>query len=133
MINTMDVTVRFAETDALGHVNNTRYFIYMEDARLHLLKELGWNTSHKDWSFVLVSTKCDFINQAYFDQILRIDTSIQKVGTKSFQLSHDILCAQTGTVIARGHAVIAFYNKEEKLSEPIPADLKEKLLQYMNA
>ena len=132
-MNTMDVTVRFAETDALGHVNNTSYFIYMEDARLHLLKELGWNTSHKDWSFVLVSTKCDFINQAYFDQILRIDTSIQKVGTKSFQLSHDILCAQTGTVIARGHAVIAFYNKEEKLSEAIPYDLKEKLRQYMNA
>ena len=94
-MNTMDVTVRFAETDALGHVNNTSYFIYMEDARLHLLKELGWNTSHKDWSFVLVSTKCDFINQAYFDQILRIDTSIQKVGTK---IARSI--AATTTIIA---------------------------------
>ena len=132
-MNTMNVTVRFAETDALGHVNNTSYFIYMEDARLHLLKELGWDSAHSNWSFVLVSTKCDFINQAYFDQILRIDTSIEKVGTKSFHLSHDLFCDQTGTVIARGHAVIAYYNKEEKLSEPIPADLKDKLLQYLTA
>ena len=132
-MNSMDVTVRFAETDALGHVNNTSYFIYMEDARLHLLKELGWNAAHQNWSFVLVSTKCDFINQAYFDQILRIDTSIEKVGTKSFQLSHNISCAQTGTIIAKGYAVIAFYNKEAKLSEPIPEDLKNKLLKNMNA
>ncbi len=130
-MNSMDVTVRFAETDALGHVNNTSYFIYMEDARLHLLKELGWNASHQNWSFVLVSTKCDFINQAFFDQILRINTSIEKVGTKSFQLSHDIACAQTGSIIAKGHAVIAFYNKEARRSEPIPEDLREKLLQHI--
>lgn len=33
------VKVRFCETDALGHINNTSYFIYLEEARIAFLKK----------------------------------------------------------------------------------------------
>lgn len=34
----LKVNVRFSETDALGHINNTSYFIYLEEARMKFLK-----------------------------------------------------------------------------------------------
>lgn len=33
-----EVTIRFCETDLLGHVNNSNYFIYMEDARVQFFQ-----------------------------------------------------------------------------------------------
>ena len=122
------VTVRFSETDALGHVNNTSYFIYLEEARMHFLKEIGQEIKMKNWSFILASTKCDFISQAYFDQILKIDTSVSKVGTKSLQLEHAISCKQTGALIAKGNAILVQFNFDKQESEPIPELLKTKLM-----
>lgn len=34
------VKVRFCETDALGHINNTSYFIYLEEARIAFFEEM---------------------------------------------------------------------------------------------
>lgn len=127
------VTVRFSETDALGHVNNTSYFIYLEEARLHFLKEIEIDMKMKNWSFILASTKCDFLSQAYFDQILKITTSVSRVGTKSFQLEHDISCAQTGSPIAKGTAILVQFNFDKQESEPIPELLKDRLLSLIKA
>ena len=127
------VTVRFAETDALGHVNNTSYFIYLEEARMHFLKEIGQDMKMKNWSFILASTKCDFLSQAYFDQVLKIDTSVFKVGTKSFQLEHAISCKQTGVPIAKGNAILVQFNFDKQESEQIPELLKEKLLSLIES
>lgn len=127
------VTVRFSETDALGHVNNTSYFIYLEEARLHFLKEMEMDLKIRNWSFILASTKCDFLAQAYFDQILKINTTVSRVGTKSFQLEHDIYCAQTGSPIAKGTAILVQFNFDKQESEPIPVLLKEKLLELVEA
>ncbi|MGD7044403.1 acyl-CoA thioesterase [Jeotgalibacillus proteolyticus] len=122
-----EVTVRFCETDALGHVNNTSYFIYLEEARIHFFSSLGYPMDVKRWNFILASTKCDFINQGYFNQVLTITTSISRIGTKSFELDHQILCAQTGEQIAKGNAVIVYFDFESQSSASIPEELKNKL------
>ena len=127
------VTVRFSETDLLGHVNNTSYFIYLEEARLHFLKEMEHELRVRDWTFILASTKCDFLSQAYFDQVLKIETTVSKVGTKSFQLEHSISCKQTGIPIAKGHAVLVQFNFDKQESEPIPELLKAKLKNLVEA
>ncbi len=47
----LEVNVRFSETDALGHVNNTSYFVYLEEARLKFFEALGLATN--DFNFLL--------------------------------------------------------------------------------
>jgi acyl-CoA thioester hydrolase len=46
------MTVRFCETDALGHVNNVSYFIYFEQGRVDLFREIGLNMKASDWHFI---------------------------------------------------------------------------------
>ena len=129
--HTTTVNIRFCETDALGHVSNTSYFIYLEEARIRMFEELGSGSDLKEWRFILASTKCDFINQAFFGQRLKIETNVSKIGNKSFQLVHRILDEKTGTLIALGEATTVYFNFETQKSEPIPDDLRKQLEQYM--
>ena len=127
----LNVNVRFSETDALGHINNTSYFIYLEEARMKFFEALGLASNIEDWNFLLASTKCDFITQGYFNQLLSVRTYLTKVGTKSCELSHDIICSQTGETIAKGTATLVCFNFGEQKSEPIPETIKEELISHL--
>jgi acyl-CoA thioester hydrolase len=126
-LETITVKSRFCETDALGHINNTTYFVYLEEARIKFFQTIGFDMDVKDWRFILASTKCDFVSQGYFNQQLEITTYISKIGSKSFQLEHDILCADTHQLIARGNAVIVYFDFQEQRSKAIPELLKTQL------
>ncbi|APH07089.1 acyl-CoA thioesterase [Bacillus weihaiensis] len=121
------VRVRFCETDALGHVNNTSYFIYLEEARVQFFEEIGYGMKTDDWTFILASTKCDFIDQAYFNQELTISTEVSKIGNKSFHLAHSIVDKLTDEVIARGEAILVYYQFDLNKSIPIPTELRDTL------
>ncbi|MBO0997100.1 acyl-CoA thioesterase [Bacillus sp. SD075] len=127
----LEVNVRYSETDALGHINNTSYFIYFEEARMKFFESLGLAAKVESWNFLLGSTKCDFIAQGYFNQLLTIRTSLSKVGTKSCEMVHDILCTQTGEVMAKGSAVLVCFNFLNQKSEPIPEFIKAKLITHL--
>ena len=116
----LTITTRFCETDALGHINNTSYFIYLEEARIKFFQQLGYGMNLQDWNFILASTKCDFLSQGYFNQKLVISSYISKIGSKSFQLEHDITCEETNVLIAKANAIIVYFNFKEQRSENIP-------------
>lgn len=130
-MNEIQVKVRFGETDALGHINNASYFIYLEEARISFLEELGHKMDSKQRNFILASAKCDFVRQGYFNQILSIKTYVLKIGTSSFQLEHEITCTQTKELIAKGNVVMVNFNFEKQISEPLSALLREDLEHYL--
>lgn len=121
------IKVRFCETDALGHINNSSYFVYLEEARIRYFESLGYNMSMKGWNFILASAKCDFLSQGYFNDTLTIRTYVSKIGTKSFTLEHDIISERTKEMIAKGNAVIVYFDFEEQRSVIIPETLREGL------
>jgi acyl-CoA thioester hydrolase len=125
-----EITVRFCETDALGHVNNVSYFIYLEQGRTGFIKAIGSSRKTNEWSFILAATKCDFMAQAYFDQDLQVTTFVSKIGNSSFQLSQEIFDAHTGEQIAQAESTLIYFNFEKQQSEPIPPHLREKLQLY---
>ncbi|WP_260471877.1 acyl-CoA thioesterase [Bacillus salinus] len=131
MKHVSNVTVRFNETDALGHVNNTSYFIYLEEARIRFFEELGYGMSTDGWEFILASTKCDFLNQSYFNQKLSVTTTVTRIGQKSFKLAHDILDSNTNQLIASGEAIIVFFDFNAQKSERLPDALRYKLEEYL--
>jgi acyl-CoA thioester hydrolase len=126
----IQVQARFGETDALGHINNTSYFVYLEEARIRFFESLGYSMELNDWKFILASTKCDFVSQGYFDQLLTVKTYVSRIGSKSFQLEHNIVCSQTQQLIAKGNAIIVYYDFTSQKSEVLPVLLKEGLKSY---
>jgi acyl-CoA thioester hydrolase len=127
----IQVNVRFSETDALGHINNASYFVYLEEARIRFIESLGCDMDTKGWNFILASIKCDFLSQGYFNQTLSIKTFVSKIGTKSFQLEHEIISTHTNELIAKGNGVMVYFDFEKQKSEPLPDSFREGLKNYL--
>lgn len=124
-----EIVVRFCETDMLGHVNNKNYFVYLEDSRIQFFYDariLG-----EEWNYVLASTKCDFVSQAFFRQTLSIESQIGRIGNSSFQLDQIVLDKQTGDVIARAESTIVSFNFETQKSEPLSEEVRSNLERYV--
>lgn len=128
MSSTTEIKVRFSETDLMGHVNNASYFVYLEEARIEFLRDM---LSEQKKSFVVVSVKCDFIRQAYFDQRLIIHTRVVDIGNTSFTLVHEMKDKESGQLIAKGQSVVVHFNREKQKSEPLTEDMREWLLEQM--
>ncbi|MDN7243203.1 thioesterase family protein [Planococcus sp. N028] len=131
MAHETTVKVRFSETDALGHISNISYFIYMEEARTDFFEEIGFGTDIADWKIILVSAKCDFVRQGHFNQRLKVITEISRIGNSSFMMVHQILDEKTGELIAKGEAGAVYFNFETQKGEPLPAKYKGKLERHL--
>ena len=57
------IPIRWGDMDALGHVNNTVYFRYMEQARIGWLEALGVNLESKTQGPVIISASCTFLKE----------------------------------------------------------------------
>lgn len=127
------LTVRFGETDLLGHVNNASYFSYLEQGRVELFNALsnGGDYEYDKWQFTLATIKCDFLAQTYFDQDLTIVTKVSRIGNKSFTLEQPIYDKNTGTLLANGESVIVYFDFDDQESKPIPDALRERLNHYL--
>jgi len=129
----IDIFVRFCETDAAGHVNNASFFFYLEEARMKFFDHIGIDKIRKkaNFNFIVASTKCDFIKQAYSGQTLRLNCRVAKIGKKSFVLEHEVKCAKTQEIIAVGSTVLVCFNYEQQQSMQLPADLCTILDKYL--
>ncbi|SDZ53325.1 acyl-CoA thioester hydrolase [Evansella caseinilytica] len=89
------VTVRFSETDAFGHLNNTNAFVYFEIGRIEFFKECGiaatWFSEKEETIPVAADLQCDFRQQVFFDENLHVCVKVAHVGTSSVDLHYMIV------------------------------------------
>lgn len=129
----IEVYVRFSETDAAGHVNNTSYFLYLEEARTKFFNELGYRNEESiaRVNLILASTKCDYVAQAYAGQILKVATEVSHIGNKSFTVNHVISVRDTGEVIARATATLVSFDYVEQRTIPVPNEVRTNLERFL--
>ena len=121
----IQIKVRFCETDLAGHINNTSYFIYLEEARTSFFEHLLENKEATKTNFILASIKCDFVNQGFYKQPLSVKTSVSTIGSKSFSLDHEVICSDTQQLIAKGNAVIVNFDYEQQKSVVLSEEMRE--------
>lgn len=131
-MTSIDLYVRYCETDASGHVNNTSYFVYMEEARTKFFASIGFGPSEREnLNFILARTECDYITQAYAGQTLIVETMVSRIGTKSYTMKHKIKDSKTGVVVASGEAVVVCFDYKTQQSIAIPEQLRNRLEEYL--
>ena len=133
MENLSYIRTRYSESDALGHINNVSFFIYLEQARVDFLVNNGIVENTENWNFVVASVHCDFINQAYINQRLVAKTSVSRIGRTSFTINHVIVDETTEEVIAKGEDVLVCFDLTKQSSQPLDNRILEKLKVYVHA
>jgi acyl-CoA thioester hydrolase len=115
-----ETSVRFGDTDAMGHVNNAAFSSYLEDARVGFFRETSGTTLVLA-GMILARTEIDFVRPILFGTgPVRTTTWVEQVGTKSFRMGYTM--EQDGAVVARAVSVQVAYDYAAGASRPLTAD-----------
>lgn len=115
------VEIVWGDLDALGHVNNVRYFEYFQEARIKWLRALNI-TMDKSSGPVLLSIACTYFKPVYYPATLRIETKAQNLGRSSFEILHRVY--QEEKLCAEAHSKIVWIDYQSSQSIPVPEEIR---------
>jgi acyl-CoA thioester hydrolase len=116
-----DIQLRFADTDALGHVNNASFATFAEIARLEFLQRFGTSVR----SLILASLHLDFRRQINLGDTVYVETWVEKVGTSSFTLGQTIFA--NGERAADVKSVGVYFDYSTQKSRPLTPEMRSAL------
>jgi acyl-CoA thioester hydrolase len=111
------VTIAWGDMDALGHVNNGRYFDYFQEARIEWLQDLGIGLTGAIGP-VVIHVAATFLKPVVYPATVILRSSINHVGTSSMVLDHYLY--QEEVLITHGISKIVWVDYEQGKSVPLP-------------
>jgi acyl-CoA thioester hydrolase len=129
LLHAMTVPMRWGDMDAMGHINNTLYFRYMEVARLQWMFESGVPANPQGVGPVIANAFCNFIRQFEFPGEVLVRTYVGAVGRSSFDTYHEMSRTDDpDTVCANGGATVVWVDFPAQRSAPLPDHLRALLV-----
>lgn len=114
--------IRWGDMDAMGHVNNTVYFRYMEQARIEWFTEAGCDPDSNGEGPVIINARCTFIKQLKYPGEIEVKTFVASPGRSSFEMYHEIRRTDQKDVLsAEGGAKVVWVDFPSEKSAPLPA------------
>ncbi|WP_311932370.1 thioesterase family protein [Microbispora sp. H11081] len=94
--------VRFADIDSLGHVNNVRFFDYLEDARVAMLWDRPREVEGRRQDLVVARHEIDYRRALTFrTEPVRVEVWVTEISRVRFTLAYEIRDDETLYVEAR--------------------------------
>jgi acyl-CoA thioester hydrolase len=121
-------TVRFADTDAIGHVNNVSFAAYLETGRTTFgracdlpigLRALGVH-------MVLARVEIDYRREVHWPAKLDLGSAVLRIGRSSLTLIQGVFIGDL--CVATGREVLVMVETATGRPSPLPDDMRERLL-----
>ncbi len=129
---TCEIKVRWADFDRLGHVNNTKYFEYAQEARMHFYTECMYVSGGiRRAVAVLRKTDMEFLVPVTGDSgPLTIEVAVTHIGTSSYSIKHTMRDVR-GRTCAVANAVMVGFDLKEQVVRPLKDDERNLLSEYL--
>lgn len=125
LVHTDVIAIRWGDLDSVGHVNNTIYFRYMEQARIDWFDSLGYPVGPREEGPVIVNASCTFLKQLNYPGNVEVKTYIGTVGRTSMESWIEMRPSyDPQTVYAEGGAKIVWVNYALGKSQPLPDQIR---------
>ena len=114
------VQVRWGDMDALGHVNNAKFFTYDESGRLEYFQRLmaGDPKFWDDYGLILAHVEADFIAQLKPPAELDVGIRVAKLGRTSMTTEGGMFLGDQLIAVTRGVVVWFDYRTDTALAIP---------------
>jgi acyl-CoA thioester hydrolase len=121
LVHEMVIPLRWGDMDAMGHINNTLYFRYMEIVRLDWIFKVGGATDLAGQGPVIVNAFCNFLRQLEFPGDVRVAMFVAEPGRSSFDTYHTIeRTDEPGVLYAEGGARTVWTDYAARKSVALP-------------
>lgn len=118
--------IRFYETDALRHVNNTVVPQWFETAREPVFKVFTPELDLANWPLILASFTVDFVAQIHYGHDVTVTTGIERIGNSSFVVYQEL--HQQNTLVAKGSTTLVHFDYQTQRSALISDEQRVQLL-----
>lgn len=105
----LQVRVRYGETDQMGVVYHANYFLYFEMGRTELLRAAGLPYAELEKSgvfLVVVEAACRYRAGARYDETLDVLTRVDRIGKATVVFRYEVR-GEDGRLCAEGHTELA--------------------------
>ena len=113
--------IAWGDMDALGHVNNARYFDYFQQARIEWLEAMNIGM-RKNTGPVVIHVACTFLKPLVYPATLNLSSSLHSLGRSSFMMDHDIF--QGEDLMTQGVCKIVWVDYKANKSIPLPEEIR---------
>ena len=124
----IEIKVRYCETDQMGLVHHGSYINYFEEARIAWISNLGFSYSEMEKTGIILPVSklnVNYLRPAYFDDDLLI--SVELAELPSSRLIFNYTIKNKDEVVVTGVTVLAFLNKDTKKPVKCPDYMLEKV------
>jgi acyl-CoA thioester hydrolase len=130
----MPVEVRFADLDAMGHLNNAKYLTYTEQARIYYVRDVCvWEGNWRKLGIILARTEIDYKLPIAFDDKVMVYIRVSRLGSKSFDFEYMVTRQRAKNeveIAALSKSVMVAYDYENDSTLPISDLWRKRILAY---
>lgn len=128
------IAVRYGDMDTLGHVNNSKYLTYIEQARITYVRDLAlWDGKLGDYGIIMARAVVDYrVPVTMDDGEAVIFSRTARIGTKSFEMEHLVMVERGGhpVVAAQASIVGVAFNYSANATIAVPDEWRAKINGY---
>src|SRR5256885_10385725 len=124
LVHVERIPIRWGDMDAMGHVNNTVYFRFMEQARI------GWfdalvpeGEAWKSTGIVIASATCNFKRPLNYPGTVGVRVFCGAPGGSSVPTYYELRINQDETIYADGEATVVFIDMAKQKPIRIPDEI----------
>jgi acyl-CoA thioester hydrolase len=113
---TLQIRVRYQETDAQARVHHANYLTYFEQARVEMLRAAGISYKELEASgvmLVVAEVKLKYFRPAEYDDLLQI--SLRTAEARGAKIVHEYRVLRGEELLCEGQTVVACINREGRV------------------
>jgi acyl-CoA thioester hydrolase len=123
----VDFVVRFADLDALGHLNNVAVVTMCETGRVEFTHDAGLRDGAAP-GFVLASLHVDYRAQGFYRDELALGTRAGRIGRTSITLEQRLWRPADDSTVAEATSVLVVVGEDRRTPAPVPDNWRERLI-----
>ncbi|HCX32862.1 MAG TPA: thioesterase [Rhodocyclaceae bacterium] len=124
LVHVTRIPIRWGDMDAMGHVNNTAYFRYMEQARVEWFEALGYFVRPAQQSIVIANASCTFRIPLSYPGIVEVRMYALAPGRSSVTSHYELRREGEPGLIAEGAARIVWIDGASGRPIPMPGKVR---------
>ena len=125
----MEIAVRWGDMDAVGHVNNTLFLRYLEEARVEWFSRMDTTWECADYGPVVVNINCNFRREIQWPCRLLVSLDATVASDKRVVLEHTICDAEDPDfVYSDASTVLVWIDRHSGKSISLPEAVRSSLV-----
>jgi acyl-CoA thioester hydrolase len=121
LVHEMCMPIRWGDMDAMGHVNNTVYFRYLETVRIDWMSSIGCQPDPQGEGPVIVNAFCSFYKQLEYPGDIRVKMYVSDPARTTFESWATIeRVDQPGVIFAAGGATTIWIDFPQQKAKTLP-------------